>query len=255
MGAMADRPPQQDTEMAPGPERFPATPWSAIIRAGKYEAPVRREALQRLLAGYWRPIYVYIRRKWNKTNEDAKDLAQAFVTNIIEKDFMAGADPERGRFHALLRTALENFLRNQYAEQQAQRRGGGQKVLSLDIAADEEGEIPVKDNATAEEVYRAEWIRTIFSRAIDDLRRAYAAEGKQVYMKAFERYQLASEAEVSYESVAKELGLKIWDVTNYLADARRRLRDIVSDRVREYTLSEDEYNEEMKELLGDFGGS
>lgn len=246
---MPDQP--YDTEMGPGPERFPATPWSAILRAGTVDAPARREALQKLLATYWRPIYVYIRRKWNKANEDAKDLTQAFVTNILEKDFFAGADPERGRFHALLRTALENFLRNQYAESMAQRRGGGQKVLSLDIAADEEGELAVQDDAPPEQAYRTEWVRTIFSRAVDELRRQYSAEGKPLYMKAFERYQLASDADASYESVARELGLKIWDVTNYLADARRRLRQIVSDRVREYTLSEEEYREEMNDLLGE----
>jgi len=239
--------------MSPGPERFPATPWSAIIRAGKFDAPARREALQRLLAMYWRPIYVYVRRKWNKSNEDAKDLTQSFVANILEKDFLANADRERGRFHALLRTALENFLRNQYAESRAQCRGGGQKVVSLDFAADDEGELPVKDDAPPEELYRAEWVRTIFSSAIDELRKAYAAEGKQVYMKVFERYQLASEADVSYESVAKELGLKIWDVTNYLADARRRLREIISTRVREYTLTEDEFRDEMSDLLGESG--
>lgn len=239
--------------MSPGPERFPATPWSAIIRAGRYDAPARREALQRLLSMYWRPIYVYIRRKWNKSNEDAKDLAQSFIATIIEKDFLAGADRERGRFHALLRTALENYLRNQYAEGQAQRRGGGQKIISLDIAADEEGEIPVRDDASPEELYRVEWVRTIFSSAIDELRREYSAEGKDIYMKVFERYQLASETDVSYESVAKELGLKIWDVTNYLADARRRLRERISERVREYTLTEEEFREEMADLLGESG--
>ncbi len=248
---MTDRQPQQDTEMGEGPERFPATPWSAIIRAGRFEGPERREALQRLLALYWRPIYVYVRRKWNRSNEDAKDLTQSFITNIIEKEFLAGADRERGRFHALLRTALENYLRNQYAEQQAQRRGGGQKIVSLDMAADEDGEVSVSADGTPEDLYRSEWVRTIFTHAIDALRRSYAAEGKEMYMKVFERYQLSADAVVSYESVAKELGLKIWDVTNYLADARRRLREHISDRVKEYTLSEEEYREEMSDLLGE----
>lgn len=241
----------KDTEMVPGPERFPVTPWSAILRTTRQDAPVRREALQKLLAGYWRPIYAYVRRKWGKSNEDAKDLTQAFIANLLEKDLFGAADRDRGRFRSLLRTALENFLRNQYAESQARARGGGQKIVSLDLAMKEESEIQIPDGVAPEDLYRSEWVRTLFSHAVDSLRQQYAAEGKAAYMKVFERYQLADADEVSYESVAKELGLKIWDVTNYLADARRRLRDIVQAKVREYCISEDDFREEMAELFGD----
>ncbi len=241
----------RDTEMVPGSERFPVTPWSAILRSTAKDAPVRREALQKLLERYWRPIYAYIRRKWGRSNEDAKDLAQAFIANLLEKDLFASADKDRGRFRALLRTALENFLRNQYAESQARMRGGGQKIVSLDVALKDEGEIQVPDDATPEDAYRAEWIRTVFTGAVEQLRKEYAAEKKPAYMKVFERYQLADEEEVSYESVAKDLGLKIWDVTNYLADARRRLREIIQAKVREYCISDDDFREEMADLFGD----
>jgi RNA polymerase sigma-70 factor (ECF subfamily) len=244
-------PPNFDTEMgAGGSERFPITPWSAIMRAGTVDPKRRREALERLLTGYWRPIYVYIRRKWNRTNEDAKDLTQAFVANMLEKDIFAAADKDRGRFRALLRTSLENFLRNQYAETQAQRRGGGRKVLSLELAMENEGEVPVRDDATPEDLFRTEWVRTIFSAAVEQLRKDYETEGKQMYRRVFERYQLGGEEGLSYEAVAKEFGLKVWDVTNYLADARRRLREIITTHVKEYCVTEDEYREEMNELFG-----
>ncbi len=248
---MSEKTPNYDTEIGgPGGEKFPVTPWSAIIRAGKYDSKTRQQALERLLANYWRPVYVYVRRKWGRSNEDAKDLTQAFITNIIEKDLFGAADKERGRFRALLRTSLENFLRNQYAETQAQRRGGGKKVLSLEMAMENEGDVPVRDDVAPEELFRLEWIRTVYSGAVDQLRKEYEAEGKQIYRKVFEKYQHAGEAETTYESIAKELGLKIWDVTNYLADARRRLRDIITSRVKEYCVTDDEFKEEMSDLFG-----
>jgi len=243
--------PGQDTQMGIGPDRFPATPWSAILRAGAPDTEARREALHKLLEMYWRPIYVYVRRKWGRSNEDAKDLTQAFIATMIEKDFFKEADRDRGRFRALLRTALENFLRNQYAESQARRRGGGQRTVSLEAAIEAEGEIPVSETEAPEDLYRREWIRTLFSRAVAELRRLYGAEQKNVYMQVFERYQFGSGEEVSYESVAKELGLKIWDVTNYLADARRRLRGLIQSFVREYCLSEEDFREEMTDLFGE----
>ncbi len=248
---MADKAPNYDTEMGgPGGERFPVTPWSAIIRAGTYDPKARQVALERLLANYWRPIYVYIRRKWGRSNEDAKDLTQAFVANMIEKDLFAAADKDRGRFRALLRTSLENFLRNQYAETQAQRRGGGKKVMSLELAMENEAEVPVRDDVAPEECFRLEWIRTVYSAAVDQLRKEYDGEGKQVYRKVFDRYQHSGEQDLTYEAIAKEFGLKIWDVTNYLADARRRLREIITTRVKEYCVTEDEFRDEMSDLFG-----
>jgi len=65
----------------------------------------------------------------------------------------------------------------------------------------------------------------------------------------FEKYRLYGEgAPATYDAIARELGLKIWDVTNYLADAKRRLVDIVAAIVREYALSDEEFRDEMRDL-------
>jgi RNA polymerase sigma factor (sigma-70 family) len=241
-----------DTEMGIGPDRFPATPWSAILRTGAGDPEQRRLALQQLVQMYWRSIYVYVRRKWGKSNEDAKDLTQTFIASILEKEFFQDADRDRGRFRALLRTALENFLRNQYAESKTRRRGGAHRTLSLDAAMEAEGaEIPVNEGDAPEALYRREWTRTLFARAVAELRRVYAAEDKDRYMAVFDRYQFSEGDDVSYESVAKELGLKIWDVTNYLADARRRLRALIEKFVREYCVSEVDFKEEIADLFGE----
>jgi RNA polymerase sigma factor (sigma-70 family) len=242
----------RDTEMGIGPDRFPATPWSAILRTGAGDPEQRRLALQQLVQMYWRSIYVYVRRKWGKTNEDAKDLTQTFIASILEKEFFQDADRDRGRFRALLRTALENFLRNQYAEAKTRRRGGAHRTLSLDAAMEAEGaEIPVNEGEAPEALYRREWTRTLFARAVAELRRVYSAEDKDRYMAVFDRYQFSEGDDVSYESVAKELGLKIWDVTNYLADARRRLRALIEKFVREYCVSEEDFKEEIADLFGE----
>jgi RNA polymerase sigma factor (sigma-70 family) len=242
----------RDTEMGIGPDRFPATPWSAILRTGAGDPGARREALQQLVQMYWRSIYAYVRRKWGKSNEDAKDLTQAFVASILEKEFFQEADRDRGRFRALLRTALENFLRNQYAESKTRRRGGAHRTLSLDAAMEAEGaEIHISESDPPEDIMRREWTRTLFGRAVNELRRTYAAEDKERYMAVFDRYQFGEGDDVSYDSVAKELGLKIWDVTNYLADARRRLRGLIEKFVREYCVSEEDFREEISELFGD----
>ena len=60
----------------------------------------------------------------------------------------------------------------------------------------------------------------------------------------------AAGKELTYEQVARQFGLKGSDVTNYLAYARRELRRIVLEQLREMTGSEEEFRQEAHTLLG-----
>ena len=42
----------------------------------------------------------------------------------------------------------------------------------------------------------------------------------------------------------------MWDVTNYLADARRRFRTSVEEQIRAYCRTEEEFRAELAELFG-----
>jgi hypothetical protein len=74
----------------------------------------------------------------------------------------------------------------------------------------------------------------MFTIAVEDFRRRCAESGRMVHFQLFERYDL-SEDNVSYASLAKEFGLEVTTVNNYLAAARRDFRRIVMERFRETT--------------------
>ena len=61
-------------------------------RAASTDSEVRADAFQTLVAAYWKPVYKYLRIRWQRSDEDAKDLTQEFFTRLIEKDFL-GKDP------------------------------------------------------------------------------------------------------------------------------------------------------------------
>ena len=69
--------------------------------------------LEALIRVYWKPIYTYIRLKWGKDNEDAKDLTQAFFTRALEKEFFQRYDPAKARFRTYLRICVDGFLSNE----------------------------------------------------------------------------------------------------------------------------------------------
>ena len=87
-----------DTAIGGPNGRFPATRISAVEALRSPDAVERTRGYEALVAGYWKPVYKYIRIKWRKSNEDSKDLTQAFFARAIEKDFLLPYDPAKATF-------------------------------------------------------------------------------------------------------------------------------------------------------------
>ena len=106
---------QKDTDIGGPGGRFPTTHGSAIVGVGSADSGERQRSFDTLVAAYWKPVYKYIRIRWHKSNEDAKDLTQGFFVQVMEKDYLRPYDPARARFRTFLRTCLEGFLSNRSA--------------------------------------------------------------------------------------------------------------------------------------------
>src|SRR6476660_6040362 len=136
-----------------GNANFATTHWSLVIAAAGNSSPQARTALQELCGSYWYPVYAFVRRRGPQP-EDARDLTQEFFTRLLEKDYLEAADRERGRFRTFLLTAVSHFLANEHERACAQKRGGGQAVLSLDFERGEERyQLEPADHWTAEKVF------------------------------------------------------------------------------------------------------
>ena len=73
---------ERDTSLG-GPGAFPPTRWSVVREAAEGKKP-SRDALESVIALYWKPVYKYIRIHWRRSNDDAKDLVQGFFTVLLE---------------------------------------------------------------------------------------------------------------------------------------------------------------------------
>ena len=89
--------------------RFATTQWSLVLAAG---AAGGGDALARLCALYWYPVFAFVRRQGYST-DDAQELTQGFFTRLIEKNDLGDADRNRGRFRSFLLTSCQHFLSNQ----------------------------------------------------------------------------------------------------------------------------------------------
>ena len=177
-----------DTDIGGPSGAFPATHYAVILASGSSDSEARKQALEVIVAAYWKPIYKYIRLK-GASNENAKDLTQAFFARALDKGF-----------------------------------------------------------------FQREWVRNLFSLAIEELRGQCAASKRSVTFALFERHDLEGPDAVrkpTYAQLAEEFGLTVSQVTNHLARARQRFRELVLEKIRATTGSDEEFRAEVQRLLGD----
>ena len=231
---------------------FPVTNHSAIVGARSDDQVVRRRAFDTILTSYWKPAYKYIRLKWHADNEDAKDLTQGFFANAFEKNHFARYDAGKASFQTFLRTCLDGFVANERKAGQRLKRGGDMDHYQIDfVAAEHELALHASTNdLSPEDYFHREWVRWMFTLAVEALRRRCEESGRMAHFQLFERYDLSEDANVSYASLAKEFDLDSVTVNNYLAAARRDFRRIVLEKLREITATDEEFRAEARSLLG-----
>ena len=224
-----------DTAIGGNRDRFPSTQVSLIASAAG--DPL---AMERVVALYWKPVYKFIRFKFRKDNETAKDLTQGFFAAAMEREFFQRFDPAKAGFRTYIRLAVERFAANEYEAENRQKRGGGVEFAELDEES--------ASSESPEEIFLQEWRRQLFALAVEDLRVECESSGKRTEWDTFEAYDLAEGDRPTYAALSRRHGVAETSVTNYLAWARRRLRALVTERLRGVTSGERELREELRRL-------
>lgn len=233
---------------------FPSTRLSVVARTRSAHEETRRLAFDTLIEAYWKPVYKYLRLKWNLDPEEAADLTQEFFTVALQNDVVERFDPERARFRTYLRMCIDGFAANWKKAEQRIKRGGLVTLVPLDFHS-AEGELARHEPAVpadVDDMFYREWVRALLERAVADLRSATVDAGRPEMFEVFARYDLIEdeEARPTYADLAGALGITTTSVTNHLAAMRKRFRQIVLDRLRDLTSSDEEWEAEATRLLG-----
>jgi len=241
----------EETEIGGNRGAFPSTLWTLVLQAKTPESPGRREALERLIAAYWKPLYGFVRRKGNSI-EASKDLIQGFFSELLAKDFLKYLDRDRGKFRTFLLAALEHYLADEYDRSQAQKRGGGRLALSLDYGEAEEG-LGATIAAPADSSFKRDWAVQVMSQAMEAVRTSFQNSGRTAEFEAFRAYLTSTRPDgASYEELARSLGLTVDDVRNRVRATRQRYREAILEIIRSYTDSPEKAQEELQDLLSAF---
>jgi RNA polymerase sigma factor (sigma-70 family) len=241
---------------------FPVTRWSVIAGVRSNDGAERMRALDTLCAAYWKPVYKYVRLRWNRAVPEAQDLTQGFFVEMLERELLNRFDGGKSRLRTYLRLCVDSFVINQEKAARRQKRGGEVQHLALDFAgadfagAEEELASGTIDPAaiaspeSLEEFFEKEWLRSLFALAVEDLRALCAERKRDKAFQLFEAYDLEGDDQTSYAQLARQFGIAVTEVTNTLAWARREFRRIALHRLREICASEEEFQRETQAAFG-----
>jgi RNA polymerase sigma factor (sigma-70 family) len=240
-----------------GDERFPATRWSVIEAIRSDDVAERRRALETLCEVYWKPVYKYVRLRWGRTADDAQDLTQGFFVKLLERELVNRFDADKSRLRTYLRLCVDSFVMNEGKAAGRQKRGGEFQHLVLDFAGAEEEFCNSTIDAAAiaspeslEEFFEKEWVRSLFTLAVEDLRALCTKTKRDRAFRFFEAYDLEGDDNISYTQLAEQYGVPVTKVTNTLAWTRREFRTIALKRLHEICGSDDEFQKEAKAAFG-----
>ena len=241
--------PQPDTEQRGGGQ-FTPTHWSVVLAAaGQADTIHARDALEKLCRNYWLPIYVFVRRQGHGPH-DAQDLTQEFFARLLEKNFLAGVQRDKGRFRSFLLASVKHFLANEWDKAKAQKRGGGQVPISIDTTLGESSfGLEPADALTAEKIYERRWALALLEQVLRRLREEYTRDGKE---KQFEQLKLTlteASRSVPYAEIAVRLGTSEGAVKVAVHRLRQRYRELLRAEIADTVASPGEIDDEIRNLF------
>ena len=231
---------------------FATTHWTVVLAAGRRHTPQSDGALEELCRTYWFPLYAYVRRRGH-TKEDAEDLVQAFFARFLEKNYLNGLSAERGRFRAFLLASLKHFLINEWKKSRRLKRGGGEKLLSLDWeSADQKFQVAATNEPSPDRAFDREWALALLAKVIECLRAECEADGKEKLFEQLKVFLTTGKGELSHAAAAKNLGMDETAVRVALHRLRKRYRALLRAEIAQTLADESQVDEELRALFGAF---
>jgi RNA polymerase sigma factor (sigma-70 family) len=232
---------------------FATTHWSLVLRVGKRGNVQADDALADLCQRYWFPLYAFVRRRSRDIHE-AQDLTQAFFAFLLEKNVLASASPERGRFRGFLLTAIKNFLANEWDRADAQKRGGGTTKLSLDLATGESRlRLEPAYSSTPERLYERQWALTLLELVMTKLQAELAAVGKSHQFELLKDALTGDRQRQPYAHLAQQLNLSEEASRQAVHRLRKRYRELLRAEVAMTVAEPADVGDEINSLFAALG--
>lgn len=225
------------------------TQWSQVLAARDGSDTQARAALESLCGTYWESLYAFVRHQGSSPDE-AADLTQAYFTELLEKEFLTAVDPAKGRFRAFLLASMKNFLSHERERDRALKRGGGHRILSLDVeGAEQRYGVQPTEEMSPDQAFEYRWAVTMLNRALERLRQDSSASGRAEQFDVLKQYLTSATEQTPYREVTSTLGMSEGAVKMAVSRLRARLGQCLRAEVADTVADPSEIDDEVRRLL------
>jgi RNA polymerase sigma factor (sigma-70 family) len=233
-----------------GRAAFVTTHWTAVVAAGRADASDARAALEHLCQTYWHPIYAYIRRS-GQPPEDAKDLTQAFFARLLERNLIARADRDRGRFRSFLLASLKHFLAHEWEKSRTLKRGGAVRFepLQFDTAEIRFTQPAAAMVDTPDRAFDRQWALALLDTVLARLQSEYADAGRARLFEGLKETLSGGRAEIPYRDLAARLAVSEGAVKVAAHRLRKRYRELLREEIAGTVADAQDVEAELRELF------
>ncbi|WP_437275253.1 hypothetical protein WME90_28870 [Sorangium sp. So ce375] len=229
------------------PHRFPPTSWGLVGKAGQPFTPEGKQALATLCELYWYPIYAFVRRCGAPADE-AQDLTQGFFARLLEKNNIATADQELGRFRSWLIACVKHYVGNERERACAKKRGGG-GLRGFDAERAERCyQAEPTHWLTPERLYERRFALELLERTLASLKAHYEETGQGQLFEALKGRLSGEGDERRHKEVAAALGMSVGAVKTATSRMYDRYEQILREEVTHTVARVEDVDDELRSL-------
>jgi RNA polymerase sigma-70 factor (ECF subfamily) len=153
---------------------------------------------------------------------------------------------ERGKLRSFLLMVLVRLLGHLGRHDRAQKRGGGQAVLSLDeMAAEERYAREPQDVRDPEKIYLHAWAGGLLEAVQARLKATFEQDGRLALFQALEPYLGSEDTQPSYDEMAAQLGYTPGALRLFVHRLRKKFRDLLEREIAKTVMRPEDVEEEM----------
>jgi len=229
---------------------FFTTRWTMVSRA-RGESPEARAALGDLCEAYWNPVFCFLRRE-GRSEDQSKELTQAFFAQLLSGAGIGEVDPTKGRFRSYLLGALKHFLVKQRRDANREKRGGNVVIESIDTAGSETSPgLQVADpGATLDDAwFDRHWALSVMERGLRRVEESFEDSGKGEQFKLLSPWLSGEPAGFTQADAAEQLGISQAAVKVAIHRLRQKFGEAIRREISDTVNGEHEVADELRYLI------
>lgn len=231
----------ENTSYGGSNSQFQTTEWTKIV-----DSTLGKSILAELYAKYWRPVYLYLRRK-GFSNDQAKDLIQGFFSEkVLGQQLLQKADRTRGKFRTFLLTSISNYA----IDLKRKKR----PIKGLDEGLEKSTDI---DNPETE--FHIAWAKELLQSVLQELEAECRSHDKIIHWEIFRVWLLESnvaDGKVNMSVICAKYSIDdVNKAYNMISNIKGRFRKILRRRLRHEVDSDAEVDEEINKFIQIFSRS